>query len=262
MRLSRKLALIGLALLLFSYVGGPLFPYLDPITGEVYTEEENLSFQPFEFLIPEDAYSFETPPALRKHMGSTLYEYFPEGLYAYLIGYNTLPVWRVSLEAPQYPKASFPDGIPVYYHLTNFSGKVTEMNVINHFIGMDPMDIGAYHLRKFVPFIYLAFGLMLIAFMFYQGPLWWLLGLAPALMPWYFLGMYSYWLYWFGHNLHDYGAFEVKPFMPTVLGDGKVAQFTTHSYPSVGFYVLLAAFLILVLAVLVKRRVLRELKQH
>jgi hypothetical protein len=34
--------------------------------------------------------------------------------------------------------------------------------------------------------------------------------------------------------------------MPTVFGDGKVAQFTTHSYPSTGFglMVLFAALLI------------------
>ncbi|MBF0239075.1 MAG: cytochrome C [SAR324 cluster bacterium] len=259
LNISRILVLIGLGLLVFSYGAGPLWQYHDPITGEVEIDEENLSFQPFSFLIPEDIEFRDTPPELSSHLGPVMYEYFPEGAWAYLIGYKTMPVWKVSLEAPQYPKSAYPDGIPVFFTLTDFQGKVVEMNVINHYIGMDPMDIGAYTVRKLVPFVYLIFILMLLAFLFYNGPGWWALGLIPALLPWYYLGFFSYWLYWFGHNLHAYGAFEVKPFMPTVLGDGKVAQFVTHSYPATGYYVLLGVFLTVILAVLIKRRALREM---
>jgi hypothetical protein len=261
LRLSQVLTVIGLLLLGFSYLGGDLFIYHDPVTGEVEFDEENLSFQPFKFLMDlEQAEEVDTPPELVSHLGEQRYAYFPEGWWALLIGYKTLPVWRVSLEAPQYPKASYPEGIPVFFTLTDFRGKVVEMNVINHYIGMDPMELGAFTVRKLVPFVYLLFLIMLLGMVWYSGPGWWMLGIIPALMPWYYLGFYSYWLYWFGHNLHPYGAFEVKPFMPTVLGDGKVAQFTTHSYPHVGFYVLLAVFVLLLLAVLVKRRALRELQ--
>ena len=44
--------------------------------------------------------------------------------------------------------------------------------------------------------------------------------------------------------------FKVKPFMPTALGDGKVAQFTTHSYPTIGFYLLLIVAVLSILAIL------------
>ncbi|MBF0279701.1 MAG: hypothetical protein HQM13_18025 [SAR324 cluster bacterium] len=258
--LSKVLAVIGLLFFAFSYLGGSVWEYRDPISGEVEFDEDNLSFQPFSFFIDEEeAEEREVPPEQVKYLGEVIYEYAPEGIRSYLIGYHTLPIWRVSLEAPQYPKESYPDGIPVFFTLTDFKGKVVEMNVINHYIGMDPMDVGAFFLRKLVPFVYLAFFLMIVAFLFYNGPGWWLLGLIPALMPWYYLGFYSYWLYWFGHNLHDYGAFKVKPFMPTVFGDGKVAQFVTHSYPAPGFYILLASFGFLGLSVLVKRRALKEL---
>jgi hypothetical protein len=87
-----------------------------------------------------------------------------------------------------------------------------------------------------------------------------LLPLIPALLPLYFLVTYSAWLWFFGHNLHAWGAFTVKPFMPTVFGDGKVAQFTTHSYPSWGFGLLLVVFVCLMLALLVRRKQLREEK--
>ena len=57
------------------------------------------------------------------------------------------------------------------------------MNVINHYIGMDPMDLGAFDVRRMVPFVYLVFSLFILVFLFYGGQGWWLLGLIPALIP-------------------------------------------------------------------------------
>ena len=48
------------------------------------------------------------------------------------IGVASLPIWAVSLEAPNYPKEAFPEGIPVFFHFDGFSGEVHEMNTINH----------------------------------------------------------------------------------------------------------------------------------
>jgi hypothetical protein len=45
--------------------------------------------------------------------------------------------------------------------------------------------------------------------------------------------------------------------MPTVFGEGKVAQFTTESYPYYGFYIALAAFVFMILAIFLKRKSLR-----
>ena len=68
-----------------------------------------------------------------------------------------------------------------------------------------------------------------------RSPLFYALGLAPLILPAAFVAEYAGWLWWYGHSLNAMGAFTLKPFMPTVFGDGKVAQFTTHSYPSIGF---------------------------
>ena len=85
-----------------------------------------------------------------------------------------------------------------------------------------------------------------------------LLVLVPALLPLFFLITYAGWLWFFGHNLHPWGAFTVKPFMPTVFGEGKVAQFSTYSYPYYGYALLLVVFVCLMLALLLRRRELRE----
>ncbi len=78
--------------------------------------------------------------------------------------------------------------------------------------------------------------------------LYWLL-VAPAIaLPAIFLVDFSGWLWWYGHTLNDMGAFTVKPFMPTVFGQGKVAQFTTHSYPYIGFGLMVLNSALLIIA--------------
>ncbi len=85
-----------------------------------------------------------------------------------------------------------------------------------------------------------------------------LLALVPAGLPIFFVITYSGWLWFFGHNLHPWGAFTVKPFMPTVFGEGKVAQFSTYSYPYWGYGLLVAMALCLILALLIRRKQMRE----
>ena len=87
-----------------------------------------------------------------------------------------------------------------------------------------------------------------------SGILYWMLILVPLALPVFFIIDYSAWLWWYGHSLNEMGAFTVKPFMPTVFGDGKVAQFTTHSYPYIGFGLMLAMSAVLAVALVIRRR--------
>jgi hypothetical protein len=169
-----------------------------------------------------------------------------------------------------------------------------EMNKINHFIGMYPVVQGVNDLDetgehvaypiyaaesltqeeipgflKFLDFVLrnskYFFVLFVVAALIFilisKKVLGWLAILAGA-VPFYFLGLYMYSLYWYGHHmgLHGGGAFAgIKPFMPTVFGEGKVAQFTTMSYPYYGFFIGLLAFVVMLLAVLVKRKYVKSL---
>jgi len=174
------------------------------------------------------------------------------------IGVASMPIWAVSLEAPNYPKEAFPQGIPVFFHFDGFSGEVHEMNTINHYVGMDPMWVGGKFEREIGIYALLILSLFMIYFIAYNKKIFTWAMLIPVSLPILFIADYSYWLYWFGHNLHDWGAFKIKPFMPTVFGDGKIAQFTTHSYPTIGFYLLVAIALLSLLAVLAKNKAMRE----
>lgn len=102
--------------------------------------------------------------------------------------------------------------------------------------------------------------MLLLIFGVWKGikPLYWLMVLVPMALPLFFIIEYSGWLYWYGHTLNQMGAFTVKPFMPTVFGLGKVAQFTTHSFPAIGFYLMLLMSVLLALAAFIRRKYLKE----
>jgi len=184
------------------------------------------------------------------------------------------PMWWVSLKAPNYPEHTFPDGVRIHMHWYGVENGcrmeesdeiavdealdcVEEMNTINHYIGMEPIEKGAVVEFAAAPYLFGAFGVMLVALLFYSGPFWWLLAIPAILAPVVFLADFSAWLWWFGHNLRDWAAFTVKPFMPTVLGEGKVAQFSTLAYPHYGFALSVASAVCVLLAILLRRKQLR-----
>lgn len=174
------------------------------------------------------------------------------------IGMMSLPIWYVALEAPNYPKTAFPEGIPVWFHVDGFSGDIHEMNTINHYVGMYPMEAGARHERAAGPFIMLGMTFLLVLFLACHTR-WsaWLL-LPTALFPPGFFAFYAGWMYWFGHNMQDWGAFKIKAFMPTALGVGHIAHFTTKSFPSIGFYVWVVIAILSILAILARRKECRQ----
>ena len=113
------------------------------------------------------------------------------------IGVASLPIWAVSLEAPNYPKEAFPEGIPVFFHFDGFSGEVHEMNTINHYVGMDPMYVGGRLEREIGIYALLLLSLVMIYFIAYDAKIFSLGMLIPISLPVLFLADYSYWLYCF-----------------------------------------------------------------
>jgi len=193
---------------------------------------------------------------------------------ALMIGAFFSPMWWVSLKAPNYPEHTFPDGVRIHMHWDGVRNGcklreraeveeeegldcVHEMNTINHYIGMKPIEEGAPLEFKASPYLFAGFTVMLVAVIFYSGTGWWLLMIPAIIAPVVFLADFSYWLWWFGHNMDDWAAFTVKPFMPTVLGEGKVAQFSTLAYPHYGLLLSLGSAVTLLLALLIRRKDLR-----
>jgi hypothetical protein len=129
------------------------------------------------------------------------------------------------------------------------------------FKDMDRINIWGDNVRnvsKMVIFGMMGIMLFIIAATARIRPFQLLLALIPGLLPVFFVITYAGWLWFFGHNMHPWGAFTVKPFMPTVFGEGKVAQFSTFSYPYWGYGLLITIFICMMLALLIRRKQLRE----
>jgi len=134
------------------------------------------------------------------------------------------------------------------------TGKPVKINVTPGFLKfLDGLMI-------YSPYLFILLVILGLVFLFTPKKVNAFFAILPALLPFYFLVMYMIGLYWYGHHLglHGGGAFEgINEFMPTVFGEGKVAQFVTMSYPYLGFFITLAVFVLFVLAILTKRKELK-----
>lgn len=172
-----------------------------------------------------------------------------------IIGSIFLPYWRIKIIAPQYPK-----GLYVYVHVTGARGDVREVDGLNHYIGMRPLDEAAPLERKIaVPGLSLvALAMALAAFV--RRPRWFSLMLvAPAIAVLVvFPADLFYWLREFGLNLDPKAPLSamVKPFVPPLLGSGKIAQFGVVSSPTLGYFAVVLASVLGVVAQ--RRRILCE----
>lgn len=167
-----------------------------------------------------------------------------------------LPYWRIEIVAPQYP-----EGLYVYVHVTGARGDVREVDGLNHYIGMRPLDEAAPFERKIsVPGLSLI-ALALLGSIFVRRPRWLqvVLVLPVLAVLVVFPADLYYWLREFGLNLDPHAPLSamVKPFVPPVLGPGKIAQFGVVSWPWYGYGLVALASVLAVWATVRRVRCVR-----
>lgn len=145
------------------------------------------------------------------------------------------PLWRISMEAPQYPDGLYMD---IYsYKLVggNDGHDVQEINTLNHYIGMHTITRDELRDLDWMPF-----GLIAMAMLALRAAL---LGnvrtmidlsMIAAYISLVAFGRFLYMLWEFGHDLDPKAPVKVAPFMPVVIGSKKIANFMTHSMPQTG----------------------------
>jgi hypothetical protein len=135
------------------------------------------------------------------------------------------PLWTLEMAAPQYPA-----GLELRIYPYTVEGDIQEVNTLNHYIGMAPIDRAALSDLDWLPF---AIGVAA------------LLVLRVAYFGLFSFARFAYTLYVFGHNLKPEAPFRVPPFTPVVLGTGQVANFTITSLPATGAWALTAVGVVL-----------------
>ncbi len=156
-----------------------------------------------------------------------------------------LPYWSMRMEAPQYPQ-----GLMVDVYVNRLEGDMREIDALNHYLGMPPLDEGGRFERSISIASIVVIGLLLIAGVFIHN--WWAGVLAiPALtFPIIFIADLWWILYRYGHSIDPSSALggAIEPFTPPILGRGEVAQFATIAQFEIGFYLALAAVLVVLVA--------------
>lgn len=147
------------------------------------------------------------------------------------------PLWSISMEAPQYPSGLTLDIYAYKIEGGDEGRNLQEINTLNHYIGMRSLDREALSDLDWIPFALGAlaiFALRVAAI----GTVSSLVDLvvATGYVSAFAFGRFVYTLYEFGHNLNPRAPVKVPGFMPVVLGTKKIANFTTHSFPALGSY--------------------------
>ncbi|HEY0873676.1 MAG TPA: nitrous oxide reductase family maturation protein NosD [Vicinamibacterales bacterium] len=158
-----------------------------------------------------------------------------------------LPLWTMRMKAPQYPK-----GLQLQAYGTEMIGDLREIAILNHYIGMPPVEAPALETAMFPIGIAALAGLCLLS------PLnKWLRRLAilaTAATPVFILADLQWRLYVFGHSLDPKAPIRLKPFTPLVIGETAMGNFVSSGMISTGFVCLVAAAIVLILGSRFSRR--------
>ena len=145
------------------------------------------------------------------------------------------PLWRISMEAPQYPQGLHLDVYAYKLGGGHDGHDIQEINELNHYIGMHRIDRSEFEDLDWIPF---ALGLLAILTLRAAaiGKVRSLIDLSvlTGYVGLFSLARFVYKLYVFGHDLDPRAPVNITPFMPVVLGTKQVANFTTHSWPNLG----------------------------
>jgi len=155
-----------------------------------------------------------------------------------------LPMWNITLEAPQYP-----DSIGMNIYINKFEdanpNDIQNINIMNHYVGMQDIPES---IPEFALFPYFVMGMMAL------GVVFGLIGKRRLYLAWFVLmvvlgsiAMYDFylWEYNYGHNLKANAAIQFTDdkgqpmaYQPPLIGSKMILNFRATSMPRSGAYLL------------------------
>lgn len=173
------------------------------------------------------------------------------GAAALFAGSFFAPWWSFKLYAPQYP-----GGLTLVISLTGMGGDVTEIDLLNHYIGMAHLADAAPVERRLAGWGVAGICVITLALLAAAGRKLNRLVAVPAFaFPLVFLADSFGWLYRFGHHLSPKAPIKLGSFTPEMFGNGKIGQFETFAQPSYGFWLAVGGVALAFLATWLRRRV-------
>lgn len=168
-----------------------------------------------------------------------------------------LPYWHIKLQAPQYPRRD----LQLNAYINRVEGDLREINGLNHYIGMKPLDEAARFEKAVGVWGIIAIVLLMESAMFIHSRFAFLLLLPAILFPPFFLADLYYWLHLFGQNLDPAAPLSssIKPFTPPPLGEGVIGQFKTIAWQGWGLWLAWAAAFFVIVGLVLHRRAYKPL---
>ncbi|MEZ4909885.1 MAG: nitrous oxide reductase accessory protein NosL [Saprospiraceae bacterium] len=157
---------------------------------------------------------------------------------ACIFGAVFFPIWRIELDAPQYP-----EGLALLIYANKLGGEVEIINGLNHYIGMKTLHAEEFVEFAILPYIITFFGLaaILTGFIFKSKRSVFILLLSFILFG--IIALYDFWKweYEYGHNLDTSAAIQVPgmAYQPPLLGFKQLLNFGAYSIPDLGGWLML-----------------------
>lgn len=161
-----------------------------------------------------------------------------------LAGLFLFPLWKIRLEAPQYP-----DGVNMYIWINKITGDtpstLQNINILNHYIGMRYIEPDSIPELKYFPYIVILMMVLGIGAA-YSGKKWTLAFWGGLLIILGTLGIYDFylWEYDYGHNLSPNAPIKIPGmvYQPPLIGEKMLLNFNAISYPHTGSLFIMLSF--------------------
>jgi copper chaperone NosL len=160
-----------------------------------------------------------------------------------IVAANYYPVWRIELDAPQYP-----EGLALTIWADRLDGDVDVINGLNHYIGMATLHAEEFVEFTVLPYILWAIGAIgiVVAIANRKKLLYAYLSLFMVFAITAMVDFYV-WEYKYGHNLSPDAPIQVPgmAYQPPLIGFKQLLNFGAYSIPDTGGWALVAAGVLL-----------------
>ncbi len=165
-----------------------------------------------------------------------------------LIAVLFVPMWRIDLDAPQYP-----EGLQMLIFSNKLGGNVDIINGLNHYIGMKTLHTEDFIEFTILPYLIIFFALFFIITAIVRKRKW-MITLLFSFIIFGILAMIDFWKweYNYGHNLNPEAAIIVPgmAYQPPLIGFKQLLNFGAYSVPDMGGWIFIAAGAILLICTL------------
>lgn len=166
---------------------------------------------------------------------------------ALFVGSLFVPMWRIELQAPQYP-----EGLVLQLFANKIGGDVDIINGLNHYIGMSTLHTENFPEFKILPVVFGVFALVSLLLVFInkrKGVKIFLITYAVFILL--AAADFYRWNYEYGHNLNPDAAIKVPgmAYQPPLLGYKQLLNFGAYSIPDTGGWLMTGAAILLLFIV-------------